>query len=65
MSTADQNPTPEPPQAVVAGLPATTTVSDLDLLRAILACNGLPHNWYDSYGVRKARSDALTRRSTQ
>jgi hypothetical protein len=37
--------------------------SDLDLLRAFLGCNTLPHNWYDFYGIRKARSDALTKPS--
>lgn len=58
MSPAEHN-TPR------AALPVPATASDLDLLRAFLACGGLPHNWYDSYGVRKARSDALTRRSTR
>ncbi len=54
MSPTEANPPPTP-----------TTASDLDLLRAFLACDSLPHNWYDSYGVRKARGDALTRRSSR
>lgn len=45
--------------------PAPATASDLDLLRAFLAGEGLTHNWYDSYGIRKARSDTLTKRSTR
>ncbi len=54
---------PVPPPAAPSSAPAT--VSDLDLLRGFLACDDLAHNWYDSYGVRKARSDALTRRSNR
>ncbi len=60
---------PTEPNPLHAGrvepLPAPGTFSDLDLLGSFLACRSLPHNWYDSYGVRKARSDALTRSSTR
>lgn len=54
-----------PSQTEDVGQPEVNTASDLDLLRVFLACGSLPHNWYDSYGVRKARSDALTKRSTR
>ncbi len=36
------------------------TPTNLDILRAALACDSLTHDWYDFYGVTKARSDALT-----
>lgn len=38
-------------------MPAPT---NLDLLRTALGCEHLPADWYDFYGVRKARNDALT-----
>ena len=41
------------------------TPTNLDLLRAALACNDLPAEWYDFYGVRKARNDALTAPTTR
>src|SRR4051812_9546136 len=48
-------PVTEPNQE--APMPAPT---NLELLQAALACDSLTADWYDFYGVRKARSDALT-----
>jgi hypothetical protein len=37
-----------------------TDVTRLGLLHSLLSCDLLNHDWSDFYGVRTARSDALT-----